>query len=374
MVPCSSTLFCPFRVGSHDNPETVRLRKYATGAHLALRGAPIAVGRTPKQVVWTEGKARLYRYRPDVEKRHPVPILLVYALILKPYVLDLVPDNSFVEYLAGEGFDVYLLDWGVPDHLDENLSFETYVLDYMPEAVRRVLDLSQSERLAFFGYCQGGTMAAMYAALFPEASSDGLVLLATPVDFAPDKPGLTGLWTHWSRNSEGFFDPDLVVRAFGNLPADYGGRLGEAATAVPAPVARCAASYARLWERAKGGASVESFLAVCKWVDDGVPFPGAAFKQWIREFYQQNKLTKGEIHLRGQRVDLSKITCPLLSIAGTKDYICPVSQAEAVMGLVGSRDKELLVLDAGHVGLMVGPVAKEVLWPRIRDWLKLRLR
>lgn len=373
MASRSSTLFYPFRVGNYDNPETVRWRKYATGAHLALRGAPVTVGRTPKEVVWAEGKARLYRYRPDVEKRHPVPVLLVYALILKPYILDLIPGNSFVEYLVGEGFDVYMLDWGAPDHEDENLSFETYILDYMPGVVRRILDLSRAEGLAFFGYCQGGTMAVMYAAISAGESLRGLVLLATPVDFAPDEPGLTGLWTLWSRNSEGFLDPEPVVRTFGNLPADRAGRFVETATVLPATITRWPAVYARLWARAERDESVESFLAVGKWVDDGVAFPGAAFRQWIREFYQQNKLAKGEIHLRGRRVDLSKIACPLLSIAGSRDYICPVSQAEAVMRLVGSRDKEFLVLDAGHVGLMAGPVAKEVLWPRVRDWLEIHL-
>ncbi len=118
--------------------------------------------------------------------------------------------------------------------------------------------------------------------------------------------------------------------------------------------------------------SIASWLAVSKWIDDGTPFPGEAFRQWIREFYQQNKLPKGEIELRGHRVDLSKIDCPLLAVAGSKDFICPSTQAEPVVDLVGSRDKKFVVLDAGHVGLMAGPVAKEELWPRVRDWLKPR--
>ncbi|QIN83611.1 alpha/beta fold hydrolase [Rubrobacter tropicus] len=371
MASHGSTPFHPFRVGSYDNPETVRWRKYATGAHLVLRGAPVMVGRTPKEVVWAEGTARLYRYRPDSEKRHPVPILLVYALILKPYILDLIPGNSFVEYLVGEGFDVYMLDWGAPGSEDENLCFDTYILDYMPEVVARVLHLSRAEGLILFGYCQGGTMAVMYAAISAGESLRGLVLLAAPVDFAPDEPGLTGLWTLWSRNSGAFLGP--VSRTLGNLPADRAGRFVERATAVAATVTRWPAVYAGLRAWAERDEAVGSFLAVGKWVDDGVAFPGAAFGRWIREFYQQDKLARGEIHLRGRRVDLSKIACPLLGIAGARDYICPVSQAEAVMRLTGSRDKEFLVLDAGHVGLMAGPVAKEVLWPRVRDWLEIHL-
>ena len=93
-------------------------------------------------------------------------------------------------------------------------------------------------------------------------------------------------------------------------------------------------------------------------MDDGVPFPGEAFRRWIKDFYQQNKLAKGELELRGRLVNLPKIELPLLNIAGSKDYICPLSQAKPTMDLVSSEDKELLVLDAGHVGMMAGPIAK----------------
>src|SRR4028119_1733248 len=97
------------------------------------------------------------------------------------------------------------------------------------------------------------------------------------------------------------------------------------------------------------GGPIASWLAASKWVDDGTPFPGEAFRQWIREFYQQNKLPTGEVELRGQRIDLYNIECLLLAIAGSKDFICPTTQAEPVMDLVASRDKKFVVLDAGHV-------------------------
>jgi polyhydroxyalkanoate synthase len=141
----------PFGVDDHDNPETLRFKKYATGAHLVLQGDGIQTGQTTKEVVWEKDKVRLYRYQSSVEKRFPVPVLLVYALILRPYILDLVPGHSFVEYLLGEGFDVYLLDWGVPGDEDSNLSFENYVLDYLPGAVERVLESSRAERLTQIG-------------------------------------------------------------------------------------------------------------------------------------------------------------------------------------------------------------------------------
>ena len=373
MTGRSSTLL---GVHDYDNPETIRFKKYATGLQLVLQGTGIETGQTPREVVWRRGKATLYRYEPEKEKKHPVPVLLVYALILRPYILDLVPGNSLVEYLVGEGFDVYLLDWGIPDDEDKNLSFEDNVLDYLPEAVENVLGSSRAEELTLFGYCQGGTMAAMYAALSPGKPLKNLVLLATPIDFAPEDPGLFGLWTVLT--SERYFDPDLlfdpdpVVEAFGNVPGDLPGRLVGAGTSALRPLAGYAGPYAGVWERMKRADSLNYLLAVSKWVDDGVPFPGAAFRRWIRDFYQQNKLAKGELELRGRRVELSEITCPVLNIAGEKDFICPLSQARPTMDLVWSKDKEMVVLDAGHVGLMAGPVTREALWPRIGDWLRPR--
>jgi polyhydroxyalkanoate synthase subunit PhaC len=362
----------PFEISSYDNPETIRFRKYATGTHLVVHGTEVEAGLTPKAVVWQRGEARLYRYEPAREKKHPVPVLIVYAPILRPYILDLVPTNSFVEYLLDEGFDVYLLDWGNAGPEDEHISFEDWILDYMPEAVESALSGSQVEELTIFGYCQGGTMSAMYASLFPEEHLKNLILLATPTDFAPEDPGIFGLWTLWTRNSEGYFDPDMMVETFGNIPEDFLKRLNETWSSVLGPLPDLAGSYAKTWDHVIPNKTMSAWLAVSKWVDDGKPFPGEAFRQWIRDFYQQNKLAKGEIDLRGQRVDLSNIECPLLNVAGSKDFICPLSQAEATMKLVGSRDKEFVVLDAGHVGLMAGPVAKEELWPQVRDWLEPR--
>jgi polyhydroxyalkanoate synthase subunit PhaC len=366
----------PLGVHDYDNPETIRFKKYATVLQLILQGTGIETGKTPKEVVWKGGKVRLYRCEPERPKRHSVPVLLVYALILRPYILDLVPGNSLVEYLVSDGFDVYLLDWGIPGDEDMNLLFEDYVLDYLPEAVESVLRSSHAGELTLFGYCQGGTMAAIYAALFPGGPLKNLVLLATPVDFAPEDPGLFGLWTVLT--SERYFDPNLLfdpdpmVETFGNVPGDLPGRLVEAGTSALKPLTDYAGTYASLWERMKQGDSLNSLLAVSKWVDDGVPFPGEAFRQWIRDFYQQNKLAKGELELRGRRVELSNIVCPVLDIAGSKDFICPLSQARPTMDLVESEDKEMLVLDAGHVGLMAGPVAREKLWPRIGAWLGAR--
>ena len=339
------------------------LNRYRMGMQIILEGAKAETGQTPKAVIWTKNKAKLYHYEPTVEKRFRVPVLLVYALINRPYVLDLMPGNSFVEYLVGHGFDVYMLDWGIPGDEDKNLTFENYVLDYIPQALKKMLRNSHAEEYSLFGYCMGGTMTAMYAALFPGKPLRNLILLTAPTDFTPDEMGLYGLWT-----SERYFNPDAVVDAFGNVPPEFidtGNRMLK-------PVTNYVGTYVTMWDRILQGKSMDTWLAMNKWVNDGVPFPGEAFRQWIKEFYQQNKLIKGELKLRGHRVDLSKITCPVLNIAGKKDHICTLPQAEATMSHIGSEDKEFYVLDAGHVGLMTGSDAKKHLWPKIRSWLELR--
>src|ERR687895_1712158 len=336
--------------------------KYRAGMRVMLEGAQADTGRTPKEVVWTKNKAKLYRYEPSAEKKYPVPILMVYALINRPYVLDLLPDNSFIEYLVGEGFDVYLLDWGIPGDEDEDMSFEHYVLDYLPRAAKKVMRISGSGEFTLFGYCMGGTMSAMYASLFPEHLKN-LVLLTAPISFPREEIGLYKLFT-----DSKYLNPGLLADAFGNIP----GEMIDTGNRMLKPVTNYVGTYVNMWERIFDEKPMETWLAMNKWVNDGPPFPGAAFKQWINEFYQENKLVKGEIQLRGRRVDLSNIKVPLLNIAGKKDHICTLPQAEATMDLVGSEDKEFFVLDAGHVGLMTGRGAKKGLWPKVSGWLETR--
>lgn len=339
--------------------------KYLVGMRILSEGAQAETGQTPKEVIWTKNKARLYHYEPAREKRFPVPILLIYALINRSYVLDLMPGNSLVEYLSGQGFDVYMLDWGTPGDEDKDLTFDNYVLDYIHRAVKKVLKHTHAGELTMLGFCMGGTMAAMYAALFPGAPLKNLILLTAPTDFTPESTGYYGLMT-----SEKYFDPDLLVEAFGIVP----GELIDTGNRLTKPVTNYIGTYVTMWDRVMHGKPMGTWLAMNKWVNDGVPFAGEAFKQWIRDFYQQNKLVKGEISLRGQRVDLSNITCPVLNIAGTKDHICTVPQAEATMRLVSSQDKTFLMFDAGHIGLVAGADAKKNLWPKMRDWLEQRSR
>lgn len=336
--------------------------KYSRGMRILVEGAQAETGLTPKEVVWSRNKARLYRYQGEVDRKHRVPILFIYALLNRPYCLDLMPGNSFVEHLVGEGYDVYLLDWGLPGPEDRDLSFDELILDYMPRAVRKVLRRSGADELTMFGYCMGGSMSVMYASLLPEGLRN-LILLATPVDCAPQHTGQYGQWFEPDNH-----DPDVIVNSFGNLPAEF----AYAGSSMLNPVTNYVGSYVSMWDMLLRDKPMTGWLAMNKWANDPVPMPGGAYKQWVRDFYQDNKLAKGELRLRGRRVDLANIRLPMLSIAGTKDHLVHLPQAEAVMDLVTSTDKEFLALDAGHVGLLTGRGARTALWPKVTSWLQPR--
>ena len=377
----------PFGIVDYDGPETIRMRKYATGPHVLLEEIGVRTEATPRDVVWTRNNARLYRYRSAEGgggERRAVPILLTYGFVLKPYILDLVPGNSLVEYLVQEGFDVYLLDFGISVHTDAGLSLEDLVLDYIRGAVHKVLESSGAAEISLFGQSQGGTLSVMYASLFPDGPLRNLVLLSAPTEFAPLNPGPFGLWTLASRHRGMYFDPAIVPRFLGNLPTDLTSQvltLGAAlqATGVGAaarPFGRGRSVYDAALREARrladADVSMRSWLAVSKWVDDAAPFPGETFRKWVGDFYQRDDLVKGLVELRGSRVDLSNIRCAVLNVSGKWDYVVPPSQTEATTALASGPDQQSVSLDAGHVGMLVGPAAVDGLWPRLREWLAPR--
>jgi polyhydroxyalkanoate synthase len=379
---------CQVGICDYDGPETIRLRKYATGTHVLLEENGVETGVTPREVVWIKNKAKLFRYlRRDersgegVGRRRPVPVLLTYGFVLKPYVLDLVPGNSLVEYLVGEGFDVYMLDLGISDAEDARLSLEDLVLDYVHGAVQKVLETSVAEEISLFGQSQGGTLCVMYASLFPDGPLKNLVLLSTPTEFAPRNPGVLGLWTLASSSSGAYFDPVMVTKTYGNLPTDLASQVINSAASLQGTAFGMAARtfsfgvydtlLRALRDLSDREVSVRSWLAVSKWVDDAAPFPAEVFQRWVKDFYQGNKLVKGEVELRGRRVDLTNIDCAVLNVSGKRDHVVPASKTEATTALARSSDKESVSLDAGHVGMLVGPGSKDVR-TRLRDWLAPR--
>ncbi len=323
------------------------------------------IAQTPKELVWALNKAKLYRYEPVVaaEKRHPVPLLLVFALMNRPYILDLRPGHSFVEYMVRQGYEVYLLDWGAPGPEDKNLKFDDYTLDYMPRAIRKMKTISGSEEFSLLGWCIGAILTSIYSALRPDDGLRNLILLTAPLDFS-NKDALT--FAKWV--DERYFDIDKVLGAFGNMPGemiDYGAKALK-------PVENYVSNYLKLWDNLDDARVVEAWHAMNTWVTDNVPLAGGAFRQLIVDLYRNDKLMKGELVIRGQRVDLSQIRANLLTVIAEGDHITPACQSEPIMAKVSSTDKELFRIAGGHIGIMAGSGAAKYTWPHINGWLAPR--
>ncbi|MEB3300191.1 MAG: alpha/beta fold hydrolase [Candidatus Sericytochromatia bacterium] len=322
---------------------------------------PARVGQTPRHVVWRRNKAKLHRYEGQGERRHATPVFFVYALINKPYILDLQPGSSLIEYLVGEGHDVYLLDWGTPGEEDGGTTLSDIVTGLMPSAVRAALRCSGVERLTMFGYCQGGTLSAMYAALDEGRTLANLVLLTTPIDFAD-----AGLYSNWLNPEHA--DIDRLADSMKLVPAellDFGAKLLK-------PFQNWVSPYVRLFESLDDEDFVESWRAMNGWVSDGIPMPAEVYRQWAKDFYQGNKLVRGEVMLGARRIDLARITCPLLVVHATLDHIVPTCQSTVVADLVGSTDVTVLPVKAGHVGVVVGKGARKNFFPQLDAWLQVR--
>ncbi|MBZ5708934.1 alpha/beta fold hydrolase [Nannocystis pusilla] len=327
-------------------------------APLVKRAAGVGdppVNSTPKRVVYARGGMKLVRFEPAV-RRFRTPILFVYSLINRYYILDFLPGRSLIEFMTNQGFDVYAIDWGTPGPVEQDLTWDDLLGGFVEAAKRWVLKISGADDLTMYGYCMGGTMALAAAALYPQGVRN-FVAQATPVDF---KHG--GIFTTWTDPE--FFDVDAMVDAYGNVPID----LMEAGFSMMAPVQRIS-KWFEVFRRLEDREFVTNFLAMEHWAADNVPFPGEVYRQYIKDCYQENNFFEGRMVVGRRRVDLGAIACPLLVLVAVNDTIAPPASSEALLGAVTSADKTLLRFPVGHIGLSTSSKGPKVIWPRVAGWL-----
>jgi polyhydroxyalkanoate synthase len=330
-------------------------------ANIVLTARDARIAASPRDVVWTHRKTTLYRYR-SANRRHPVPVILVFALINRPDIFDLRPGHSFVEHLLAEGFDVYLLDWGAPGPEDADTGLDYYVCDALPWGMRETLRSSGASDVTLVGWCIGGTLAAMHAALEgPHSPARNLVLLTTPID---PTESLYHTWV--GRDS---FDVDYVTENWDVIPG-----VGiDIANKLMKPVTNLWSTYRRLAQNVYDG-SVDrvAFQAMQKWISDNPAFPARAFREWVTWIYKENRLARGLLRVRGRRVELRRIEQSLLIVTADADHIVPPANTVPLFGLVGATDITHLAKPGGHIGLMAGSKARREIWPELTDWLKQR--
>jgi polyhydroxyalkanoate synthase subunit PhaC len=321
--------------------------------------APV-LGTTPKDVLASRGTMNLYHYRPLAGEVYRVPLLIVMATTNRGYILDMVPGQSLIEFLLRRGFDVYMLDWSAPRPDEKTLRIEDYVLDFIPDCVRRVQQESGEPDVNIIGYCFGGVLSLLYASIFAQGPLKSLVCFTTPIDFREMK-----LFQNFS--DKRYFDVDRLVDGVGNVPPE----MILSSFEMLRPASR-AISQVQLWENIWNDDYVKSYRMFDRWATDTLPLAGEYFRQITRDLMWGNKLYDGTMTVGGYNAAIANIKVPVLHAVAEHDHIVPYDAAKPLIANIGSADKEEVVLKGGHVSLVAGPNAIKRLWPKLDSWLSER--
>ncbi len=343
--------------------------KMLTGGQLInrLRDADVEIATTPKDLVWSQDKVSLFHYRPLAEKRIGVPVLICYGLVGRWTMTDLQEDRSLVRNLLNLGIDLYVVDWGNPSRADRYLTLDDYILGYLDGCVAEIARRAGVPRVNLLGVCEGGVFTTAYAALEP-ARVNTLGLTITPIDFHADtvenRPGhgFINLWTR-SLLPE---DIDRLIDANGNLPGQFMGAVFNQMS----PMRSILKYNLDMLEVVEDEKRLLNWLRMEKWIADRPDHPGEAAKQWLKDLYQQNKLVRNEWELDGRRVDLGKITMPVLNVFAQDDHIIPPATSRAIGPKLGTSDYTELALPGGHVGVFVGGRSQKLFAPGVAAFLE----
>lgn len=316
-------------------------------------------GATPKQEVWRDGKVVLYRFIGEKAPTARVPLLLSYALVNRPYMVDLQEDRSLVKGLLARGEDVYIIDWGYPDRSDRFLTLEDYIERFIGGAVDHLRRSHGLDAINLLGICQGGAFSLCYAALHP-GKIRNLVTMVTPVDFHTED----NMLSHWTRE----MDVDLFVDTLGNVPAD----LMNFCYLTLKPWRNFVQKYVGLVDVLDDTKAVEDFLRMEKWIFDSPDQAGEAFRQFIKQFYHGNGFVNGGITIGDREVHLGLVEMPVLNVYAENDHLVPPSASTPLRDLVGTDDYTEVSFRGGHIGIYVSGRAQQQVPAAIHDWLAQR--
>ena len=340
--------------------ETLKMQKKLAAGLKTLREVDdVDYGVTGKEAIYREDKLVVYRFKGPRTPTAKIPILIVYALVNRPYMVDLQSDRSLVKNLLEQGEDIYLIDWGYPDRADRWLTLDDYINGYIDRSVDAVARHAGVDQVNVLGICQGGAFSLCYAATHPEKVKN-LITMVTPVDFhTPDN-----MLSHWMRG----VDTDLFVDTLGNVPAD----LMNWCYLTLKPVRLNQQKYIGLVDILDDKAELENFLRMEKWIFDSPDQAGEAFRQFIKDFYQGNKLVKGGLRIGDREVDLGNVTMPVLNIFAEQDHLVPPSASRVLGEHVGTEDYTQVAFKGGHIGIYVSGRAQREVPPAIHNWLAER--
>ena len=265
---------------------------------------------TPFEVVAKHGKLRLRYYRASGESQ-PTPLLLVYALIKRPFILDFQPERSVVEALTRQGFHVYLTDWIPPTPDDAWRGFDAYVNQDLVQAVAFIRSREHTDRVSLLGYCLGGLLGVMYAALYPDTVKQ-YIALALPLDMSVRDLPVSALTDALTPETI-----KLITKTYGNCPA----WIIHANFSAMAPVHHVVGKYVDLYRQKAREGYADTFDLFERWMHSDVPLAGQLFQELSLNIFLQNQLMLGQLCVGRQIINLRNITCPVLNVLGEYDDV-----------------------------------------------------
>lgn len=345
----------------------------------------VQAGQTPYQTLHSDGLVKLHHYPPLQEdfielddtvipvKRHShrVPVVIIPPLAVNMLVYDLLPQRSLVRFLRAKGFNVYLIDWGMPTREHSHFNLHTYVAEFLPACLKRVREHSGEQQLSLHGWSMGGMFTLFYSALSQDPNIRNAIVLGSPID--SHASGLIGLLNQRLADVAGFIRKRTGFRLHDVQPhwfhtPGWANTLGFKLTN---PIGS-AMGYWELIVRLGDREFVRNHASTSAFLDRMVAYPGGVIQDTLVRVWIDNQLAGGTIQIGDHIACLDQVSANLLAIAGSEDTLVTPAAAKKVMEHVGSTDKTFRVIPGGHMGILAGSKAPAASWLEMADWLAPR--
>lgn len=315
------------------------------------------VGETAKALVYQENKLKLYQYNQQNVKQKKTPLLIVYALVNRPYITDLEPERSLILKLLETGYPVYLIDWGYPDSTDKFIGLDDYINGYLHRCVKQVHRHSGVNKIDMLGICQGGVLSLCYSAMQP-TSIRKLVTLVTPVDFHVEG----NILSRWVAN----LDLSLIHNNKGNIS---GGLLVQLFKTMK-PYLLNRSKYRNISKKVHTQKKLDTFLRMEKWLNDCPDLAGKMAIEFVEKFYQANAFENGDFSIGSKTINLKNINCPTLNLYAARDHIVPPASSKALGKYIKKTLYTEVELEGGHIGTFTSLTSQKKLIKTLTNWLK----
>jgi len=306
-------------------------------------------------VVWQKGNARLLDYGMHLSATSTQPIVLfVPSLINRYYILDLEEERSLLRFLGQQGIYPLVLDWGAPGELEASFGCDEYITQILAPAIDFITQAAQ-QRIVLAGYCMGGVMA-LAATKLKRRQISALALFATPWNFNCDEFSPFVVDSQWR--------PTIEALIAGNkqLPADVIQSLFYLTD--PWVFEQKFRRFATLQPDSR---AAKDFVALERWVNDGVPMTAQVAQDCLIDWAQNNVLAKNRWKIGGMVIDPRKMRIPSFAAIPKNDHVVPQGCAFPLARALSNA--HIIEPGSGHVSMMVGSTARREVWQPFADWV-----